>query len=145
MSATGFSSRVAGRLQRCIRACDTVARLGGDEFGVILARLDHERGARVAAERILESLVEPLTPGTGAPLVGASIGISFYPEHGDDADTLLKKADTAMYHVKANGKNHSRFFRGIRATPGRGSLSFFSRLAENSGGLFPRRKSLDRL
>ena len=101
---------VAGRLQRCIRACDTVARLGGDEFGVILARLDHERGARVAAERILESLVEPLTPGTGAPLVGASIGISFYPEHGDDADTLLKKADTAMYHVKANGKNHSRFF-----------------------------------
>ena len=101
---------VAQRLRDCVRDCDTVARMGGDEFTVILTRVEGKADASVIAGRILEALAKPLCYAGKSFMLGASIGISIYPEHGMDADTLVKNADTAMYEVKAEGKNQFRFF-----------------------------------
>ncbi len=101
---------VAHRLQDCVRDCDTVARMGGDEFTVILTRVEESADATVIAQRILEALAKPLCYAGQSFILGASIGISIYPEHGMDADTLVKNADTAMYDVKAEGKNQFRIF-----------------------------------
>lgn len=93
---------VAERLLGCIRECDTGARLGGDEFIVLLSDLSDPRDATVIAERILDEVAKPfVVDGRGCPnLVTASIGISLYPEHGEDPEALIRKADTAMYVAK---------------------------------------------
>lgn len=101
---------VACRLQSCVRDCDTVARMGGDEFTVILTRVTGVEDAVDIAKRILGTLGNPLFLEDQSFILGASIGISIYPEHGSDANTLVKNADTAMYDVKAEGKNQYRVF-----------------------------------
>ncbi len=101
---------VAHRLQSCVRDCDTVSRMGGDEFTVILTRVEGATDASVIAQRILDALAKPLCYAGQSFMVGASIGISLFPEHGMDADTLVKHADTAMYDVKSEGKNQYRIF-----------------------------------
>ena len=106
--------RVAERLQDCLRAEDTVARMGGDEFTVILGRLqDHEAalgGASSIAEKILRSLEAAIPLSAGEVYVTSSIGVAIYPFDGEDANALLKNADTAMYHAKSFGKNNFQFY-----------------------------------
>jgi diguanylate cyclase (GGDEF)-like protein len=101
---------VAQRLTSCVREGDTVARLGGDEFTIILESINHADDVAPIARKIIAALSLPM-PIDGQELtVGASIGISLYPADSERADELLKLADTAMYHVKKEGRNNFRFF-----------------------------------
>lgn len=93
--------QVAERLRRTLRESDTVARLGGDEFAVLLPATD-ERGAQLTARRLLDAFREPYTMEGQSFDVGASIGIAYYPQHGGDAATLMRRADVAMYAAKRN-------------------------------------------
>jgi len=114
---------VAERITACVRETDwvlrnadevggsTLARLGGDEFVLLLAPMERLEDAATVAGRILEALSRPFTLKRGAEVItGASIGISIYPHDGDDAETLMKKADLAMYQAKESGRNIFRFY-----------------------------------
>ena len=101
---------VAQRLQGCVRESDTVARLSGDEFTVILENISRKQDAATIAEKILKKLSEPIVLDGNEPIISTSIGISLFPNDGNDTKTLLKQADTAMYRVKCNEKNHYRFY-----------------------------------
>ena len=91
---------VSGRLQRAVGASDTVARLGGDEFGILLPRVPNGAG-RHAAEQVLKVLSAPVVlEGLDIDLQ-ASVGVALFPEHGQDVDSLVQKADVAMYEAKA--------------------------------------------
>ena len=90
----------AERLKECVRGADTVARIGGDEFGVILEALVHRQEAVAAARRIDEAFARPFLVMGHECHVGASVGIGCYPEDGEEFETLLTKADKAMYRAK---------------------------------------------
>jgi diguanylate cyclase (GGDEF)-like protein/PAS domain S-box-containing protein len=90
---------VAFRLRHALRASDTVARLGGDEFAVLLPDADMA-AATLAAEKVVDALGASLVLEGHEVAVGASVGIALYPENGGDADTLLRRADVAMYAAK---------------------------------------------
>ncbi len=92
---------IAGRLNEVLRDTDTVARLGGDEFAVLLPHLPGPAASLHVAEKIRDSLHQPLVVEGLALDVRASIGISFFPGHGEDVDVLLQRADVAMYLAKA--------------------------------------------
>jgi diguanylate cyclase (GGDEF)-like protein/PAS domain S-box-containing protein len=102
--------QVATRLKACVRASDTVCRQGGDEFLLLVVPVPDPRAASVVAEKVLQVLREPVEIEGHALAVGASIGISVFPDDGDSFDTLLQKADMAMYEAKAAGRNGYRFF-----------------------------------
>jgi diguanylate cyclase (GGDEF)-like protein/PAS domain S-box-containing protein len=105
-----FLQEVAGRLEKATRELDTVARVGGDEFLILLTGLKDVTDAAVAAERLMDAMTAEFVV-QGHPLnIGCSLGISIFPEHGTDAETLIKNADTAMYSAKENGRNGFRFF-----------------------------------
>ena len=91
---------VAQRLLGCLRDGDSAARLGGDEFTLLLSEISDMKDASLVAERILQKLAEPLSIDHQMHAISASIGISVYPVHGKEAETLLKKADEAMYIAK---------------------------------------------
>jgi diguanylate cyclase (GGDEF)-like protein len=93
---------IGKRLRETLRDSDTIARLGGDEFGVLLADLSETAGVVRLAERILAALEEPFSVEGLALDVKGSIGISLFPEHGPDAETLIQRADVAMYVAKAD-------------------------------------------
>ncbi|MCK4536485.1 MAG: MEKHLA domain-containing protein [Desulfuromonadales bacterium] len=101
---------IARRLRDCIREIDTVARLGGDEFGVVLVNLNNGSDAEQVAAKFLRTLAKPVHVDQHELFVTTSIGISFYPAHGNDADTLIKRADTAMYQAKAQGRNNFQIY-----------------------------------
>ncbi len=101
---------VARRLSRCARDDDTVARLGGDEFLLLLSGLDALTAAETVAEKILEALSLPCVLDGRELFLGASIGITGYPEDGHDAEVLMRNADAAMYRAKEAGRNTYRFF-----------------------------------
>ena len=101
---------VAKRLRGCVREVDTVSRLGGDEFTFVLERLDDAQDAGRVAQKVLECLSHPFQLNESEVYIGASIGITTYPEDGSSAEVLIKHADTAMYHAKAQGKNRYHFF-----------------------------------
>lgn len=96
-------SAVAMRISHSIRNSDFAARLGGDEFAVALIRTSLEDAAAIAA-KLIDAISQPYPLIQGRPLVSASIGISAYPASGTDADSLMKRADRAMYTAKALGK-----------------------------------------
>ena len=100
----------AGRLVSIAREGDTVARLGGDEFVVILDNIKYEKEAAIIANRIIFTLSKPFNLKDKLFYISASIGITLYPENGETAEDLIKKADIAMYHVKNIGKNNYQFF-----------------------------------
>jgi diguanylate cyclase (GGDEF)-like protein len=92
---------IALRLKGTLRESDTIARLGGDEFGLLLPKVDPPGAAAQVARKVLKALKdEPLVVGGLTLDVGASIGIALFPEHGEDVDTLLRRADVAMYAAK---------------------------------------------
>ncbi len=99
----------ATRLNDCIRKTDTAARFGGDEFVVVLSDLNSADDAGPVAQKIIDSLAVPIEFENGAANIGASIGIALYPDHGADAETVIKRADDAMYDVKGSGKNNYCF------------------------------------
>jgi predicted signal transduction protein with EAL and GGDEF domain len=126
-----FLREVARRLSSSVRAEDTLgrngdlspagqpapghaerllARLGGDEFIVVLPEVRDAAAAAAVARRLLEALAPPIRMGTHELYPRASIGISLFPVDGDDADTLIQGADTAMYHAKEEGRNTFQFF-----------------------------------
>jgi diguanylate cyclase (GGDEF)-like protein/PAS domain S-box-containing protein len=101
---------VAGRLSYCVRKGDTLARLGGDEFIVALYELADAEHVMQIAEKILVAVSEPLEIGGHLLSTGCSIGISLFPSDGADVATLMRNADTAMYHAKEKGRNNYQFF-----------------------------------
>jgi diguanylate cyclase (GGDEF)-like protein/PAS domain S-box-containing protein len=101
---------LAERLQTCVRNSDTVSRQGGDEFVILLSEVTHAADAAVSAEKLLLALSEPHRIDQHDLEVTVSIGIATYPDDGTDAETLLKRADFAMYHAKESGRNKYQFF-----------------------------------
>ena len=91
---------------------ETISRLGGDEFVIILSEIKDASDAANVAERIAYSLSNPIAVGDNEISISASIGISVYPDDADDVETLLKHADSAMYHAKEEGRNCYAFFSG---------------------------------
>ena len=103
--------QTAARLLACVRAEDTVARLGGDEFVVIIERLADAEATAAIADKILQSLAEPFAVAGQEASVSASVGISVFPDHAMDAETLLRMADQAMYRAKERGRNQACIFK----------------------------------
>jgi diguanylate cyclase (GGDEF)-like protein/PAS domain S-box-containing protein len=101
---------VARRLRECVRADDTVSRQGGDEFVLLLVRLADPRDAARVAEKLIRSIEQPILVDGHELRVGASVGISLFPQDGRDARTLMKQADTALYHVKESGRGRYSYF-----------------------------------
>ncbi|MES2932323.1 MAG: EAL domain-containing protein [Pseudomonadota bacterium] len=102
---------VAKKLVDCVRSSDTVSRQGGDEFVILLAEDKHAEDAAITAEKILIALAAPHYVAGHKLHVTTSIGISVFPVDGDDADTLIKNADTAMYLAKKMGRNNYQFYK----------------------------------
>ena len=101
---------VAQRLEKYGREQDTAARLGGDEFLIMLTHIEDVSDAAVAAERLMDAITAEFVIQGQSLNVSCSIGISIFPEHGVDCETLIKNADAAMYSAKADGRNNFRFF-----------------------------------
>jgi len=101
---------VAERLKTWAREQDTVARVGGDEFLIVLTGLKDVADAAVATERIVNLMTAEFVVQGHSLSIGCSVGISIFPEHGADGETLIKNADAAMYSAKDNGRNNFRFF-----------------------------------
>jgi diguanylate cyclase (GGDEF)-like protein/PAS domain S-box-containing protein len=103
---------IAARLRQCLREEDTVARVGGDEFLIMLREVASREEVEAAAGRIREWVTRSFTIQSHSLSTSCSIGISLYPEDGADGETLIRKADAAMYAAKENGSNDVRFFSG---------------------------------
>ena len=101
---------IAERLSNITRSDDTVARFGGDEFTIILEELKHSDYLATIAKKVLQVVSEVIYLSGHEVTVGASIGISLYPDNGNDAVSLIKNADVAMYQAKEQGKNGYKFF-----------------------------------
>jgi diguanylate cyclase (GGDEF)-like protein len=102
--------QVSQRLISCVRESDTVARLGGDEFIILLPMIDAEGDAILVANKIVQSIAQPIIAAQASLHVTASIGIAMYPQHGKDEKLLMINADMAMYQSKRNGKNQAKVF-----------------------------------
>lgn len=125
----------AQRLTGCLRSGDPVARWGGDEFTVLLPQIITPEDAAKIAQRILDAMTpafnleSPCTGGVIPPLhISSSIGIALYPHDGEDAETLLRQADTALYRAKENGRNNYRFYMPEMNSQGSALLTLENRL-----------------
>lgn len=101
---------VSKRMNQIIRASDTLARLGGDEFVLLLEEQTDAQHAAVVARKLIDLFSRPMIIGEHELVVTASIGITLYPNDGDDSDKLIRHADRAMYEAKQQGRNTYRFF-----------------------------------
>jgi diguanylate cyclase (GGDEF)-like protein len=102
--------QAAHRIKSCVREDDTVARLGGDEFTVILPDIGTSKDAESVSRKILDVFGRPFSLDNSEAFVSASVGISLCPDDGNDAETLMRNADAAMYQAKEQGRNTVRFF-----------------------------------
>jgi len=105
-----FLHQLATQLTQIIRIEDTVSRMGGDEFTILLTQISSEADAASIANKILTLFKTPFDLGGHNIHLGASVGIALYPNDGDNPDTLIRNADTAMYHAKEQGRNNYQFF-----------------------------------
>ncbi|NJD07241.1 MAG: PAS domain S-box protein [Methylococcaceae bacterium] len=101
---------VARRIAATIRRGDTVARLGGDEFVILIVGLPRKEEYVATLERLLAAISQPIGIEGQAFCIGASIGVSLFPENAEDPDTLLRQADQAMYVAKQSGKNRFHLY-----------------------------------
>jgi len=126
---------VARRLTTCVRESDTVSRHGGDEFLVLLSEVDQPDDAGLLAEKIVSSIADPHHIAGHELLITGSVGIALYPEDGQDPQSLIMRADTAMYHAKNTGRNRVRFYRPDMEAPAikRSSIESELRNALDSG------------
>ena len=128
---------VAKRLSTCVRESDTVSRHGGDEFLILLSEIDQPEDAEAIAQKIVTSIAEPhLIAGHELQLT-ASVGIALYPEDGQDAQSLVMRADTAMYYAKNTGRNRVGFYKADMEAPAikRSSIESELRSALDKGEL----------
>ena len=102
---------VAKRLVECVRGSDTVSRQGGDEFVVLLTEVGLSEDAAITARRMLQTVAQAHSVDQHDLHVTTSIGVSVFPDDGQDAETLIKNADTAMYQAKENGRQSYQFFK----------------------------------
>ena len=100
----------ARRLLAEVRSEDTVARQGGDEFIILLSKIKHPQEAGTLAQKLLDSFIEPFIIDGHELYISASIGISIFPDDGDELGTLLQNSDIAMYHAKETGRSNFQFF-----------------------------------
>jgi len=121
---------ISSRIRRNLRAGDVVARLGGDEFVVILEQASESQHAATAARKLLSVVSQPLELCGLECGATASIGIAMFPNDGEDAPTLTKNADMAMYRAKGEGKNGFRFFTSQGKVPSVERLVFEARLRQ---------------
>jgi diguanylate cyclase (GGDEF)-like protein/PAS domain S-box-containing protein len=101
---------VAHRLQACVRGQDTVARLGGDEFTIVVDDLTDAEDLKTIGDKVVNVLRAPFALAGGQQYVSGSVGITVFPDDGEDVQTLLKNADIAMYKSKQSGKNRFQFY-----------------------------------
>jgi diguanylate cyclase (GGDEF)-like protein/PAS domain S-box-containing protein len=106
------------RLRACVRGLDTVARLGGDEFVVVLSDVRDRAQVEPIANKIVAAISSPIPHSSMLLRVTPSIGISFFPDHGNEMETLLHRADIAMYDAKKSGRGSARFFAPASAPGG---------------------------
>ena len=102
--------KVAEELQKTCRETDTVVRLGGDEFAIIATNIDKKRDSAILGNKILSIFEHPLNIQRHEIKTGTSIGLAFYPDDGDSAEELLRKADMALYEAKRHGRANFKFF-----------------------------------
>jgi diguanylate cyclase len=102
---------VAQRLRSAIRATDTATRRGGDEFVLVLSEVCQEPALALKIEKLRKCIAAPYSIAGHDLKIGVTIGISTYPDDGDDGETLIRNADAAMYHAKESGRNRIQFFR----------------------------------
>jgi diguanylate cyclase (GGDEF)-like protein/PAS domain S-box-containing protein len=105
-----FLQEFAERLKTWAREQDTVARVGGDEFLIVLTGIRDAADAAVTAERLINSMTAEFLVQGHSLRISCSIGVSIFPQHGTDCETLIKNADAAMYGAKDGGRNNFRFF-----------------------------------
>src|SRR6185369_16278145 len=101
---------VGERLKKLLRKSDTVCRMGGDEFVLLLPTIGSAESVSVTAAKIVAAFREPFECNGHSFNVTASIGIAYFPDNGDDAETLLKNADIALYRVKEQGRDNYQCF-----------------------------------
>ena len=127
--------QVGERFMAELRETDTVARLGGDEFAIVLLAADADSAGKIAV-KLLAALERPFIVEGQALDVGASIGIAIYPDHADTADSMLRRADIAMYVAKRSRRTHATYTRD-HDEPGDSRLALMAQLRQaiNDGGL----------
>jgi diguanylate cyclase (GGDEF)-like protein len=106
-------NQVSQRIQGCIRGDDTLARFGGDEFCIILSHVINHNWIETVASRIVKSVSEPFIRNGISMSLGVSIGIGIYSRELEDAESLLKASDSAMYYVKRHGKGKFQFYNQV--------------------------------
>ena len=100
----------AERLRSCVRDSDTVARLGGDEFTVVVEDIVEDHDAAAVAQKILDTLSQPFNLYGHEVFISVSVGVTLYPSDDENADNLLRNADSAMYRAKEFGRNNFQFY-----------------------------------
>jgi len=101
---------VASRMKSMLRASDTVSRVGGDEFAIVLEGVAHPEDCALVGQKLMQIIAKPMVLGQSAIEIGASVGIAVYPLDGEDATSLMKNADIAMYQVKSEGRGKFQFY-----------------------------------
>src|SRR5258708_14173164 len=131
-------SSIADRLRMHVREADSVARFGGDEFTILVPKLERAEDAARIAAKVLEQMREPIDIGDRELCVTASIGVSIYPQDGEDAESLVMNADAAMYRAKDHGRDNFQLYApSMNATAAeRLALETMLRKAVRQGELF---------
>lgn len=101
---------IAGRIQNAVRNTDLVARLSGDEFVIVVTEVTQSESVAIIAQKLLRSIMEVVVVKNTEFYLSTSIGISVYPEDGDDLETLMKNTDLALYRAKEHGRNNYQFY-----------------------------------